>query len=182
MKYTYDIVVNYNYPLKDFYEWNQSDKYTTIKKARIYKITKKDLEILKYNKIKSEKIINKSCIFIDNDDTLAVRFNQNGISIGKSRIPFNIENEILYSTKNNKIESIKYEVIKKDEINHFESINEIKRKKFVISKLKNINNKYKLKYIYYECFNKKEQNPKNILLKIIKDNWDEYGLKIYNLL
>ena len=79
------------------------------------------------------------------------------------------------------IENIEYNVISKEENKEFKTRRQNEIEKFVKKELeKNKNQDEKLKYLYYECFNKKEENKEKILLEL--NSIDNYILneKIYN--
>ena len=52
MNYIYDILVNFRYPLIDFYDWNSDDIIENVKRIPFYKIDSSVLNKLKYNKFK----------------------------------------------------------------------------------------------------------------------------------
>ena len=68
MNYIYDILLNYNEYLYDFYDWNEEDNISHIRKIPLYKINKKTMEDLKKFNISFyvndiSKIKNKTEIF-----------------------------------------------------------------------------------------------------------------------
>ena len=103
MNYIYDIYLNFNKELYDFFEWNKNDKLIHIKTIPIFKISEQDLKnIITYN-IKLEEsffkeikekstIYNKPsqkrnyALFCDNTNVLAVEFNNIGKIINKSSL------------------------------------------------------------------------------------------------
>ena len=65
MNYIYDIVLNFQDNYYNFFEWNREDKIKNIIKIPLYRVSDKDINILKNNIIKvSKEFINK--IKIDN--------------------------------------------------------------------------------------------------------------------
>ena len=91
MNYAYDILLNFQNKYFEFYEWNKKDIITHIKKIPILKITTKDLNVIKTNKIKLDKeflkkIENKAETFkkekinaillTDGEDTVALKINK----------------------------------------------------------------------------------------------------------
>ena len=52
MNYIYDILLNYNKKLYEFYDWNLSDSIVHIRKIPIFKISTNQLIDLVNNKIK----------------------------------------------------------------------------------------------------------------------------------
>ena len=50
MNYIYDIILNFQERIYDFYEWNKTDVITHIRKIPVFKISSKDLyNIENYN-------------------------------------------------------------------------------------------------------------------------------------
>jgi hypothetical protein len=103
MKYIYDILLNFNEILYEFYEWNDNDYYDYIKKIPVIKVSKDTLNDIKNKKIminsefvklihnlcevytnKSVKCIEYACLFCSNSSVIAIEFNYKGISIMKS--------------------------------------------------------------------------------------------------
>ena len=65
------------------------------------------------------------------------------------------------------IENIEYNVISKEENKELKTRRQNEIEKFVKKELeRNKNQDEKLKYLYYECFNKKEENKEKILLEL----------------
>ena len=107
-------------------------------------------------------------------------FNNSGICIGKSRLLLDEEEEVLELISNNKIYKINYKLIKKDKIEYYKTVNEIKKRKYIIKQLNKTHDVDKLNYIYYDCFNKVDNDPKSNLLASIDEYWDEIGYKLYD--
>ena len=51
MNYIYDLLLNFNEKIYDFYDWNKTDKIIHIKKIPIFKISSSKMNIIKNNKI-----------------------------------------------------------------------------------------------------------------------------------
>lgn len=202
MKYIYDIILNFNERLYEFYEWKDTDNIEYIKKIPIVKVTDKVFSDLKNNEvIVEEKFIkeiynrcevytdygieriNYACLFCVDDGVIALEFNSNGKSIYISDMCIDEMIDILEYVKKLTVYDLdyklsimhqKYLVTREEE----SMINFIKREISSISKSENID---KLRYIYYECFNRKEENVSKIFLDL-----DEYisenPSKLFNLL
>ena len=103
MKYIYDILLNFNEKLYEFYEWDDCDNFDYVKKIAIIKVNKDTLNDIRNNKImlddefvkeihntcevytsKSIKSIEYACLFTSNSSIIACLFNYKGISIMKS--------------------------------------------------------------------------------------------------
>lgn len=183
MNYIYDIYLNLNNTLYDFFDWNKSDKLIHIKKIPIYILDEDGLKFIINNIVKIDNpllnsIKNKTTLWNQNDNIsycslfsdcntiIAVEFNKSGISIKKSFLLVDEELEILESISTLKPKNINFELVKKDET-LLKTRKQIKDENFVDKELKNIDSN-KLNYIYFECFGKKENNEKIIINNIKK--------------
>lgn len=202
MKYIYDIVLNFNKRIYEFYEWMDSDNIEYIKKIPIFKVNKKVFNDIKNNNIKiSSEFLNNiynKCEIYDNygikkidyavlfsidDDIIAIKFNKNNESILISDLYIDEKIDILNYVKRLNITNIDYKIISKYKTylitrKEIDMIEFIKNEINLIYKNNNID---KIRYIYYECFNKLENDLliiNNDLEKYIKNNPE----KIYNLL
>ena len=188
MKYIYDIILNFNEKFYDFYEWQEKDNIEYIKRIPIFKVTNSVIADLKNSNVvlsseflktinnKSEiytntgiGIIEFACLFCTDDMVLAIEFNEKGVSIFRSDLLIDESMDIIEYSKKMKVSEIDYKVISelsnqlmtRKEIN---MINFIKKELFSIKK----NSNDKLKYIYYECFNKNENNINKIIFDLEK--------------
>ena len=69
MNYIYDILLNFNDMLYDFYDWNVNDNILHIRKIPLIQISKKQLNDIKENEVEFdieflEKIKNKTEYFV----------------------------------------------------------------------------------------------------------------------
>ena len=186
MKYIYDIILNFNELLYDFYEWNKNDCFTHIKKIPIIKINNKDFgKILQYNiqldnnlfnKIKGKtelydkKRKKKSYILITNNyNIIALEFNKMGISTNISS--FNIEDELdIFEISMKKEKNFNYKILGKRKIIKTTRL-EYKNKRKIVNIINNLNIKHdeeKIKYIYFEYFGRKEINCTKALKELKK--------------
>lgn len=198
MNYIYDIYLNLNDKLYDFFDWNKSDKLTHIKKIPVFKISeeifielvnnciKLDEEILTYIYNKTEvwnmnRKINYCALFSDGNNIIALEFDNNGKSIKKSFLFVDEEIEILEIIDRLKTKDIDFKILKKEK-NIFKTRKQIKDENFIINELKNIDDK-KLNYIYFECFGKHSKNKKIIMddIKNISKNSKIYK-NLYDIL
>ena len=194
MNYIYDIYLNFNNQLYDFFDWNKNDKLIHIKSIPIIKISENNFRKIMCNNIqlnieKNKFKLNKSLIwnnqneyknyilFCDENNIIAIEFNESGKSIKKSFLTIDTELEVLESSKKLKVKNIYYSILNKEKIN-------LKTRKqqnddiFIKNELQNME-EAKLKYIYYECFGKKNNNTKiitNKLLKMSKNSKAYYNL------
>lgn len=181
MNYIYDIYLNLNEILYDFFDWNKNDKLIHIRKIPVFKVNNETLKILINNTIQINedfllKIYNKTdiwnmngkipycALFSDNNDIIAIEFNKSGKNIKKSFLLIDEELEILEITNKLSEKEIEFKILKKEK-NIFKTRKQIKDDKFINQELKNIEDS-KLKYIYFECFGIHEKNKKIILEKL----------------
>ena len=183
MNYIYDIYLNLNQNLYDFFDWDKSDKIIHIKKIPIIKVSEKILKKLISNKIKissnllqkiSKKVElwntseNLDCcaLFTDSSNIIAIQFDVTGNSIKKSYLAIDEELEIIEISNKIKEANIDFQVLNKEK-KIFKTRKQIKDDNFINNELKNIDES-KLNYIFFECFGKQEKNKKIILNKINK--------------
>ena len=186
MNFIYDITVNMNTDLYNFYEWDSNDNINFYLKMPIFKIDNETMNDF----INSSFIINKSFLsriykksncyskicnhdyvssFSDGERVLVVSFDAKGESVYKSYLSIDEEEDILEYTKLLKYSIIEYKVKEKNK-----SISYITRKeKYIRNYTSNIlkriiNNKEsdKLKYIFYEIYNKKENDDNLMYMKL----------------
>ena len=197
MNYVYNIYLNFNKIYFDFYEWNDNDNIEQINKIPIIKVdTNSFIEIINnnikisnnlfneiYNKTEINNNNKSTCLIItDTRNLLALKFNNNKESIMISSFELNDEYQILNKIKKFKTYNIEYEILNKRKY-IFETRDEYNKNKYLLSNINKLSYDT-LKYIYYECFNKENDNY-NIMLNELKDkiyNNDLICNKIYNIL
>ena len=183
MNYIYDIYLNLNDVLYDFFDWNKNDKLIHIKKIPIFKVNEEIFTNIVYNQIKVDsnflnsvhnkteiwsinKKIDFCALFCDYNNIVAIEFNGNGNCIRKSFLYIDEEFEILETSNKLKEINIEFKILKKENVN-FKTRKELKYEKFIKKELKNIEID-KLNYIYFECFGEHENNKRVILNRINK--------------
>lgn len=203
MNYYYDIVLNLNEELYEFYEWEENDSIDFIKKIPLFRVSTKTLkDNLKYqtkfsqtmiDQIKNKTIIKKNenleNIFLisDTKNALALEINNEGLVINRSKLLVSDEMnliEMIYSLKEVKIE---YEKIKKYEARkELRQIEKIKKLiKCEIDLLYQEKNRSKLKYLYYEWFNTVENSLEKMYEEMnteLEKNFSEKLNNIYDLI
>ena len=178
MNYIYDILLNYSSLPYEFFEWNSSDTITHIRKTPIIRVSadtlidirdyevKFDNSFLEFIRRKTEvfnrkniRIIEEACLFSDGINVIAVMIKNNHLF--KSKLLLEEEEEVLAISQRLKEQEIKYTKIKK--VNNLAY--KTRKQMEILQKLrKQLNKLYceknydTLKYIYYECFNEKEEN------------------------
>lgn len=200
MNYIYDILLNLNKKVYDFYDWNEDDKVVHIKKVPIYtvdsqfiyNITNNDIIISKhfleqiYKKTEiyingSVKTINYLAIFSDGNNCIAIKFNKRGLNAKKSKFLIDEDIDINNLSSHFRKKIISYKIIN---INNKKlNTTRMQRKCYfnIFNIMKNIDNKSQIKYLNYELFSIKSDS-KQILINNIKKNFNRDYLKIYDFL
>ena len=199
MNYIYDIILNFNKEYYDFYDWSIEDEITEVRKIPLIKVDFKVyndliLNTFKLDELFLEKIKNKCEIYIgkslkritaflltDGDNITAFKIDKN---IEYSSLQVDDELDILDELEIND-SIIKYDILNKKNI-VLKTRNQESNENFIKKELSHIfieNNISKIKYIYYECFNKKE-NRIDIIKKRLYENNNSFEImnKLYNVL
>ena len=208
MNYIYDIVLNFQKNCYDFYEWNKNDNIYHMRKIAVVKISSIDLYNIKTNKIifdntslellKNKKIIaerfnqnniskiKNTLILADNKEAIAIRINKDGQIYQQSTLLPDEKEDVLGIIKFQKETKINYKIIEKNIPLTFKTRFELENDSFINNELDKIykeKNIQKLNYLYLECFNQKETNPKiayNKLKAEIKKSNENFK-KLYNI-
>lgn len=205
MNYIYDILLNFKEDLYDFFDWNYSDEIEHIRKIPIFRVDCQSFKEIKDNKVifDSEflsKIYNKTEVFnhkkvrqieyaflLSNGiEVIGFKYNKGNYLISKLLI--DEDTEVIEVCERLEEEMIGYKIENKRSINTFKTRNDIEIIEYIKHELNNLvkNHEYdKLKYIYYECFDIKENKISNIIKKIntcIESNINFKYMKIYDIL
>ena len=195
MNYIYDVTLNYNKDLYNFYEWEVNDNIEFYLKIPIFKVEEQvinDLIVSNFNVDKQflNKIYNKteiygkksvlhnkySCILASETKVFAVMFDENGDSYKKSFMSIDEENDVLEFSKFIKYTLINYKIKSKNSNNYFITRNELKTKCILLNEMKKIYDGKqfdKLEYIFYEVYNERNNNESTMytkLINLIKNN------------
>lgn len=194
MKNIYDILVNFKKIPYEFYEWNKEDDVKHVKKMPSIKVSDSVLYDIFYNdavvsknfldqiKDKTEiffgrtvKKVKYACVIYNDDVALSILLNDNGEIIGKSKLLFDEEEDVL--KEDIPLKEIDYNIIKKSK-----KISGLTRReaKIVLLLSKYLDKIYEskkndeIKYMYFECFNKVEEDNekayKNLKNEVLKAN------------
>lgn len=205
MNYIYDILLNFNNEIYEFFEWEGNDNIIHIKKIPLFRINSDELLNLVNNKIKFDNefltnIYNKtelytknniknipySFIITDKKYVIAITLDNNGFIKKYSKLLIDEEEDVIEYSYNIHISNLKYEIISKIKHNNFQTRSEKRIKEFIFKEIRNmINNNEidKLKYLYLDCFN--ENKLDNIIYNVykkIEENWSNVYFKVYNFL
>lgn len=182
MYYYYDVLLNFGTDgdIYEFYEWESEDNVEFIKKIPLFRVTLDCLkDNLKYKtkfdssfieQIKEKTIVKGNCenlntfLISDSKNTLALEINEEGVVISRSKLlpsdELNIS-EVMFTMKES---TLHYEKLEKYKTNTTLR-QERKIKKLIeqeIDTLYKENNTSKLKYLYYEWFNKNNDDIETI--------------------
>lgn len=203
MNFYYDIILNWSeLNAYSFYEWNDTDYLELIKKIPIFKIKHQNFINICENKVKVDKeflesikdktlisgknIINKidyAALFTDSKNVIALEFNQEGISISRSKLLIDDELNLLETLYNLKETNFNYEIIENLKTNKILR-QECEAKRVIALEINNLyQNKdiSKLKYLYYEYKKEKTEDIESIYNTIIKDLKEELNTNILKL-
>lgn len=201
MNYIYDILLNFNTSFYNFYDWNKKDKIEHIRKIPIFRVDEKTFEDFINYEIKleenfMEKIQNKTEIFIGRKikyktySFLITNLKKTiAIEVKKGRI---LMSDLLIDEEEISMESaafldeykIPYKKIKQEKKYAIKTRKQIELEKEIKKELNKIydeKNIDKLEYIYYECFDKKENNEKE-MYKQINETLENNFYEIYEKL
>ena len=185
MDYIYDIVLNFQNNYYDFYEWRSTDKIINIKKILIYKVNNKDYLDLKYNDViidKNKIPHQEKMILVTNGiEVMGLLLDNEGKVIKRSSLLIDESDEVLEEKETIKSLPLIY---KKNNIKPHISNSRIylEKKKFLknyFSNIDKIKDEYLLKYIYYDIYNK-EENDINKIYQNLQELISNDINKIYN--
>ena len=136
-------------------------------------------------KVYSKSDSNLIAIFTNGYINICIKFTKDGINKYKSFLQIEEDDEVLeLSNRLNEID-FNYQIFGEANICQFKTIKEIEAYNYIVDKIDDLYNKndvMKLKYIYYDCFDKFEDNKNKIYEEIkqsINDNF-EVSNKIYD--
>lgn len=200
MNYIYDVVLNFQDELIEFYEWSSEDTIDHIKRIPIFRVTSQNLNDLVNKNIKInndfiQKIKNKtkcyrktndlkySALFTDLNRVVGIEFTSEGNNICRSSLLLDEEETIILECRFDLVEKIYYQVNSKVNIN-FLTRQENKKRNYILKELEKVyetNNIDKLNYLYKEFFNDISLSFESKYLKLHKLIKDNYESK-YNIL
>ena len=140
MNYIYDILVNFNNDLYDFYEWNTDDNITHIRKIPLFRVSTPTLEQIKDFNVKfsseflkkienrTEKFtsrdvekISYAALFSDTNEVFALKFNESGNNIGVSKLLIDESEDVLEVVLRCDETILDLEKLKAKKINNFKT-------------------------------------------------------------
>ncbi len=190
MNYVYDILTNFNENLYEFYDWNLNDNITHIRKIPAFKVSEKEFLEMKNNivefseefketiKNKTEffqgrgiKILKYAFLITNGVDIIGILIDS---KLKYTSLQIDEELDILDSVRFKEC-SIHYTIQCKKEPTYLKTRKQIQKERQIkeqLSFLAKENNSSKIKYIYYECFNKKESKVQN-MLNLLNNSLDD---------
>ena len=192
MNFIYDVVLNFNKDYFDFFEWNKKDNIINIKKIPLLIVNNDIFNNMKYDFVTvnnsfmdlikektytyNRQKIGPSCLLSNGKQVIGLLFNEKGELIKRSSLLLEEEEEVLNEIYNDDITNIDIINIKKGHTPC--SINRILKEKkcFLIRYINKEDNAINLKYLYYDYFEKDEENSNIIrksLINEIKYNWNK---------
>ena len=191
MNFIYDIVLNFNKDYFCFYEWSKKDNIVNVKKIPLFVVDNNTFNMMKYDKVVvdsnfidlikdktytySKNKIGNASLLSNGKEVIGVLFDNNGNLIKRSSLLIDEEEEVLDEIVNDDIYNINIvssKRVKKEDINRVE-----REKKLFLSKyIKRENNVTNLKYLYYDYFEKEEEDIsliKKKLINSINSKWSD---------
>ena len=205
MNYIYDIVLNFKESKRilEPFEWECSDELINIKKAKVYRVSKKVLEdfynynikvdkneLNKYSAVlykQNKKKYKYIAIFTDTYISLGILFDSDGNVYGKSKMLFDEELDSINIAFKSDLVDVKYKRLDKVMKDEYLTRSDEAKKEFLLREFRNLykNRDYdKLKYLYLEYFGSKCDDNKIVLNDLVKSlsNINERHNTLYELL
>lgn len=207
MNYIYDVLLNFNDSkrLYNFFEWDTNDNILNVKKVLVFRVSHDVLlDFIRYKikvsktflkKIENTAIIYKQnkkkythmMILSDGMKSIGISFNESGITEYKSNMLLEEEEEATFIASKSNPEKIEYKRLLRERNEGFTTRNELEEKEFITKEINNLyksNNIEKLKYLYIEYFDQKEDNITKAYNDLIKslNSMDDKHIILYDLL
>ena len=200
MVYIYDIVLNFNDELLEFFEWEESDDIKYIKRVPLIRVNDTLINDILENNILFDDLLldqikDKTIYYDKNNDypvllisnldiALAILIKDNGYKY--SRLLLAEEYEVLNIASKLSITKVNYSIINKKNINNNLTREERKIKNTLLNEITYLynNNKLdKLNYYYYEYFNEINNNKEEVYkrLKDTLNTIDDKHLKLLEI-
>lgn len=208
MIYVYDIILNWTDEdnLYEFFEWNTNDDLEHIKRIPMFKISSSNFDLMLnyefkvnaelldrikgiteiYTNTKVEKQ-DYALLFTDGCRAIAVEFDEIGKAIYRSKMLIDEEQDVLILSNKLLEYDIDITCDRKRNRTNFKTRLENEMQKVLTVEIKDSYTKKrfdKLKYLYYECFGREEDNIEvvyNNLLEGIKDEKISNCSKMYDV-
>lgn len=200
MIYIYDLTLNFNDRLYDFYDWKDTDNIIHYRKIPLIKLSDKkydkflnnkvvvDEELLSLVRDKAQqykgrmlKTVKYAFVLTNGFDAFAVMLDDGGTSVKKSKLVIGEELEVIDLANNLKVKDVSFNIVCKDNfVNKFTRDEEVIIND-VVSKINDHKDNLELlKYLYYE-WNNKIYVGKSCYDDLIKDVTSQYSDKLNKL-
>lgn len=200
MIYIYDLTLNFNDRLYDFYDWKDTDSIIHYRKIPLIKLSDKkydkflnnkvvvDEELLSLVRDKAQqykgrmlKTVKYAFVLTNGFDAFAVMLDDGGTSVKKSKLVIGEELEVIDLANNLKVKDVSFNIVCKDNfVNKFTRDEEVIING-VVSKINDHKDNLELlKYLYYE-WNNKIYVGKSCYDDLIKDITSQYSDKLNKL-
>ena len=200
MIYIYDLTLNFNDRLYDFYDWKDSDSITHYRKIPLIKLSDKKYDKFLNNKVQVDeellslvrdkaqqykgrmlKTVKYAFVLTNGFDAFAVMLDDGGTSVKKSKLVIGEELEVIDLANNLKVKDVSFNIVCKDNfVNKFTRDEEVIING-VVSKINDHKDNLELlKYLYYE-WNNKIYVGKSCYDDLIKDITSQYSDKLNKL-
>lgn len=202
MSYIYDILLNFNKKLIEYFEWEETDNIKYVKKALLFKTNNQTIkDIINNEVILSSKFTSnipkyevnglkdecKICLLTDGEITIGILIDQNKVKY-ISRLLLDEEYETIMASDNLITTKIEYKITKqKHKNNNTLTRKELRIKEFLLEEIESLyKNKKKdtLIYIYYD-YTSKENKDINYIYKYLKNSLKTFNyqhLRMYKIL
>lgn len=203
MIYVYDVLINLNEEVYDFYDWDESDDFSHVRRAPLLKVSHEVYSDFCFKKVRlgeeslslikdktqlfssrNIEVLPFGSIFTDGEYAIMIEFDSKGFSKRKSKFLVNEEMEILDISNSMKISKVSYNVV-----NNKVKVNNMLRseKKILDNILEELGNlkddSERIDYLYYEWFNKQEgSNKYDKLVSSLKKKFTSKHLDFLDLL
>ncbi len=204
MSIVYDLFLNFQEVAFDFFEWAKQDNIDHIKKIPLVRVNRETLYDLIYKNVQVSgeflkdiynltskydlNTLEYACLFSDGRMAIALEFREDGISICKSRLLLEDEEEVGRYVLKEKEMNLSYQILEDRTSNTFFTRKEWKIRNFlereIISSYQK-REKSKIEYLYLEYFDEVEQDLKVMkerLLDSMKCSLNKKHLDLYELL
>jgi len=204
MNMVYDLLLDFEDEVTEFFEWSEDEEIEHIKKIPLFFVSYEMILDLFQNKVMVERSflekiykmtekynlerIDYACLFTDGKVVIGVEFDNSGKSICYSRLQLIDEEEVTKYLKQEDREEVDYQVLEENKRKSMFTKTEKKIKKFLEREILASYDACqfsKLKYLYLEYFEKEENNFLKIrdeLLNSVSEHLTKKHFELYEML
>ncbi len=203
MIYVYDVLINLNEEVYDFYDWEETDDFSHIRRAPLFKVNHEVYSDFCVKKVRLQgetmslikdktqlfssrniEVMPYGAIITDGEHAIMVEFDSKGFSKRKSKFLVNEEMEILDVSSNMKLSKLDYNVVNnKARVNNMLR-SEKKTLENILDELSSLKeDSEKIDYLYYEWFERQDGvNKYDKLVSSLKKEFSYRHLEFLDLL